>query len=150
LLGVDIASGICRVVKRPHVSNRATLHYLLWSFMLKIGTWDGAWPLGKSRWLLVWKGRESNVESWHLQGTCEQVFHVLIACWSYGPSKPSSMPSTDVWLSPLLLWLCGGEKLSGDSRISQPACRGCCHEPSFSRAMTLSNAVDDYVNGCYT
>jgi hypothetical protein len=52
----------------------------------------------------------------------ENVLNIMITCWSDGPSKPSSMPSTDVWLSPLLLWLCRGEKLGGDPWIGQPAC----------------------------
>jgi hypothetical protein len=29
LVGVDIATGRCRVVERPHVSNRTKLHYIL-------------------------------------------------------------------------------------------------------------------------
>jgi hypothetical protein len=38
-------------------------------------------------------------------GTHEQVLNVPIACRWYGPGKPSSLLSTDVWLSPLLHWL---------------------------------------------
>jgi hypothetical protein len=39
-------------------------------------------------------------------GTREQVLNVPITCRQYGPGKPSSLLSIDVWLSPLLHWLC--------------------------------------------
>jgi hypothetical protein len=29
---------------------------------------------------------------------CEQVLNVSVACWWYGPNKPSSRPSIDAWL----------------------------------------------------
>jgi hypothetical protein len=38
-------------------------------------------------------------------GTYEQVLNVPIAYQWYGPGKPSSLLSVDVWLSPLLHWL---------------------------------------------
>jgi hypothetical protein len=36
-------------------------------------------------------------------GIHEQVLNVLIAYQRYGPDKPSSMLSIDVWLYPLLI-----------------------------------------------
>jgi hypothetical protein len=41
----------------------------------------------------------------------EQVWNVLIACWRYGPSKPSSLVPTDVWLKPTTSMVVLGEKL---------------------------------------
>jgi hypothetical protein len=38
-------------------------------------------------------------------GPVEQTLNVPIACRWYGPGKPSSLLSIDVWLSPLLHWL---------------------------------------------
>jgi hypothetical protein len=44
-------------------------------------------------------------------GTQEQVLNVLIACRWYGPSKPSSRPSTGAWLKPTASMAVLGEKL---------------------------------------
>jgi hypothetical protein len=60
----------------------------------------------------------------------------------YETSKPSSLPLTVVWISPLLLWLRVGGKLAGDPQIDQPTCWGCSQEPCFSGVVTLSNSVD--------
>jgi hypothetical protein len=49
----------------------------------------------------------------------------------YEPSNPSSLLLTVVWLSPLLLWLWGWEKLDGDTQINQLACWGCSREFFF-------------------
>jgi hypothetical protein len=79
----------------------------------------------------------------------EQVLNVPIACWWYGPSKPSSRPSTEGWLCPHgfndylrretgyrpvdrsagVLWIMSGALFSG--------------------AVALLNSIDDYVKGCY-
>jgi hypothetical protein len=42
-----------------------------------------------------------------------------------------------------------GEKLSMDTRIDQPACCGLYQVPFFSRAVALSIAIDDFMNGCH-
>jgi hypothetical protein len=55
-------------------------------------------------------------------GPREQVLNVLTAYQRYGPDKPSSLLSIDVWLSPQLLWLGVEEKLDGDPQSGQPAC----------------------------
>jgi hypothetical protein len=47
-------------------------------------------------------------------GPREQVLNVLTAYQRYRPDNPSSMLSTDAWLSPLHHWLRVGEKLDGD------------------------------------
>jgi hypothetical protein len=52
----------------------------------------------------------------------------------YESSKPSSLLLTVVWLSPMLLWLWGGEKLNGDPQISQLACWGYSREFLFLRS----------------
>jgi hypothetical protein len=84
-------------------------------------------------------------------GFCKQVLNVPIACWWYGPSKPTSLPSTYAWLCPPTASLVGsGEKLGTDLWIGQPACCGLCEEPLFSEAVALLNSIDDYVKGCYT
>jgi hypothetical protein len=42
-----------------------------------------------------------------------------------------------------------GEKLGMDPQIGQPARWGLCQEPFFSRAATLSIAVEDFAKGCH-
>jgi hypothetical protein len=64
------------------------------------------------------------VERRHLQGCspllsrlrtdglapCEQVLNVPITCWWYGPSKLSSLSSTDAWLKSIASLVGLGEK----------------------------------------
>jgi hypothetical protein len=42
-----------------------------------------------------------------------------------------------------------GEKLGTDPQISQSVCYGLCREPFLSGAVTLLNAVDDFMKVCY-
>jgi hypothetical protein len=65
----------------------------------------------------------------------EQVLNVPIACWSYGPSKPSSLSSTEAWLKSTASLVGLGEKYGIDSWIGQPACCGLCQESFFSGAV---------------
>jgi hypothetical protein len=53
-------------------------------------------------------------------GTREKVLNVLIACWWYGPSKPSSLLSIDVWLKRTALMTVLGEKLRQVPWTTQP------------------------------
>jgi hypothetical protein len=74
-------------------------------------------------------------------GPREQVLNVLTAYQRYETDKPSSLLSTDVWLSPLLLWLRVGGKLGGDTWIGQLACWECSQVPYFLGVVTLFNSV---------
>jgi hypothetical protein len=67
----------------------------------------------------------------------------------YGPSKPSSLPSTEGGFTLIASMVALGEKLGTDQRIDQPACYGLCREPFFSGAVALSIVVDDFVKGCH-
>jgi hypothetical protein len=67
---------------------------------------------------------------WRLRASLECTDHMLV----YGSSKPSNLLLTVVWLSPLLLWLWGGEKLDGDTQIGQSACWGFSQEFLFLRS----------------
>jgi hypothetical protein len=62
----------------------------------------------------------------------------------YGPSKPSSLPSTEGGFTPIASMAALGEKLDTDPWISQPACCGLCREPFYSGAVALSIVVDDF------
>jgi hypothetical protein len=53
-------------------------------------------------------------------GTREQVLNVLIACRCYGPGKPSSRSSTDVWLKPTASVAVLGEKARWVPWATQP------------------------------
>jgi hypothetical protein len=66
----------------------------------------------------------------------------------YRTSKPSSLPLTEGGFITTVSMAALGEKLGTDSRIGQPVCCGLCREPIFSRAVTLSIAVDDFTKGC--
>jgi hypothetical protein len=65
-------------------------------------------------------------------GICEQVLNVSIICWWYGPSKPSSLPSTEACLKSTALLVGLGEKLDTDPRIGQPTCCELCQESFFT------------------
>jgi hypothetical protein len=67
----------------------------------------------------------------------------------YGPSKPSSLPSTEGGFTPTASMAGSEEKLDTNLRIGQPSRCGSCQEPFSSGAVTLSIAVDDYAKGCY-
>jgi hypothetical protein len=53
-------------------------------------------------------------------GTHEQVLNVPIACRWYGPSKPSSLLSTDVWLKRTASMAVLGKKMRRVLRTTQP------------------------------
>jgi hypothetical protein len=76
-------------------------------------------------------------------GSHEQVLNILIACWCYEPSKPSSLPSIegDFILTASLVAL--REKVGMDPWICQSSCCRLAQKPFFSGAMTLSSIVDD-------
>jgi hypothetical protein len=111
MLGVDISFGRSRVVRRPFDYCRSTTH-LLWKFLVEIinSRPDGV-NRGKRR-TVGWEGWGEycgNLTPLRLlppsvlvkdRGVdiCEQVLNVLIACWRYGPSKLSSLMSTNLWL----------------------------------------------------
>jgi hypothetical protein len=61
----------------------------------------------------------------------EQVLNVPIACRRYGPSKSSSLPSTDGSFTLTASMTVLREKLGTNSMIVQPTCRGLCREPFF-------------------
>jgi hypothetical protein len=68
----------------------------------------------------------------------------------YGPSKPSSLTSTEGGFTPTTSMVGLGKKLDTYPRISQSACYGLGREPFFSGAVALSIATDDFVKSCYT
>jgi hypothetical protein len=55
----------------------------------------------------------------------------------YGPSKPSSLSSTEVWLKPTASLVVRGEKLGGDPQIGQPTCWGCSQKSLFLRSSEI-------------
>jgi hypothetical protein len=75
--------------------------------------------------------------------------NVPIICRRYGPSKPSSLPSTEGDFTPNGSMIVMGEKLGIDPWIGQSACCRLGREPFFSRAVALFIAVDDFAKGCY-
>jgi hypothetical protein len=81
-------------------------------------------------------------------GPREQVLNVSIICQRYGPSKPSSMPSTEGGFTPTASMVVLREKLDMDLRIGQPVCCG-VSGALFSRAVALSIVVDDFTKGFY-
>jgi hypothetical protein len=46
----------------------------------------------------------------------------------YGPSKPSSLSSTEAWLKTTILLVDLGKKLGMDMQIGQSACCGLCRK----------------------
>jgi hypothetical protein len=76
-------------------------------------------------------------------GPREQVLNVPIAYRWYEPDKPSSLLLIDVLTFSTASLVGSGEKLGTGPRIGQSACCGLCWEPFFSRAVTLSNSVND-------
>jgi hypothetical protein len=71
----------------------------------------------------------------------EQVLNVLIACQSYGPDKPSSMPSIDAWICPTASTVVLGEKLGMDPQIGPSMCFGSGLEPFFSKQLPCSSLL---------
>jgi hypothetical protein len=67
----------------------------------------------------------------------------------YGPSKRSSLSSTDGSFTPTASMAALGEKLSTDPRIGQSTCCGMCREPFFSGAVALSIAIADFAKSCH-
>jgi hypothetical protein len=67
----------------------------------------------------------------------------------YGPSKPSSLSLTEVWLKSIASLVGLGEKLDTDPRIDQPACCGLCREPFFSGAVGSVQICRRLVKGCH-
>jgi hypothetical protein len=65
---------------------------------------------------------------WPPRATIESTNHILV----YGPSKPSSLSSTEAWIKPTASLVGLGEKLGTDPRIGQLVCCGLCREPFFS------------------
>jgi hypothetical protein len=80
-------------------------------------------------------------------GPCEQVLNVPIACWCYGPDKPSSCLSTEAYLFPTASLVVVGEKLGMDLRIRWSSSYGLCREPFFSGVVDMYKSVDDFVKG---
>jgi hypothetical protein len=68
----------------------------------------------------------------------------------YRPSKLSSLSSTKGGFTPTVSMAGLGEKLGMDPWISQSSCYELCWKYFFSRAVTLSIAVFDFVKCCYT
>jgi hypothetical protein len=66
----------------------------------------------------------------------------------YGPSKPSSRLSTEVWHFSIASLAVVEEKLGTDPQMGQPSCFGLYWEPLVSGAVDLFKYVDDYANGC--
>jgi hypothetical protein len=81
-------------------------------------------------------------------GTREQVLNVPIAYRWYGPDKPSSMLSTDVWLLLLLPWLYWKRNWVVDLRTTQPGWR-LCREPFFLGAVGSVQRCWWLVKGCH-
>jgi hypothetical protein len=150
------------VVRRPSGSH---------SFLkLKFGLIDGLglnWRSGGAlRWkakTINWEGREWCVKSWHLQGYSPHLCQLRIdklapvsKYWTYrshvcvyGPSKPSSWLPTDAWFCPhgFIGWLRRETKYGpADQSVSV---LWIVSEPFLSGAVTLLNAVDDFVKVCY-
>jgi hypothetical protein len=124
--------------------------------MSRLLSWDRAEPLGESGGSSVGKGGEGDMESWHLPGCspylCRLRTKGLVPVskywtyWSYaidmGLVNWCSLLPPDAWLSPLLQWLWGAEKLDGDPQIGQLAWWGCSREFLF-----LSSS--DFVQRCW-
>jgi hypothetical protein len=124
-------------VQRPLDWCRSTTHLLLrFGLCLRMLTWDWTGPVGKNGGSLVGK---SDVEGRQLQGCSPHL------CWL---RTDGMTPASKDWPR-LLQWLWGGEKLRGDSWISQPACWGCSRESLFLRAMDPFNSVGDYTKSCH-
>jgi hypothetical protein len=103
----------------------------------------------------MWKASTSKVVALpmsvkdHWVGPREQVLNVPIVSRRYRPDKPSSLPSTKSGFTPTASMAFYGEKLGTDPWIGQPVCCGLFLEPFFSGVVALSNAVDDFMKGCY-
>jgi hypothetical protein len=67
----------------------------------------------------------------------------------YGPSKTSSLPSTEGGFTPTASMAVLGEKLGTDPWIGQPTCSRLCREPFFLVGVALSIAIDDFMKGCH-
>jgi hypothetical protein len=76
-------------------------------------------------------------------GPWEQVLNVPIAYRWYEPDKPSSLLLIDVLAFSTASLVGSEEKLGTGLRIGQSACCELCWKPFFSRAVTLSNSVND-------
>jgi hypothetical protein len=83
---------------------------------------------------------------WPPRASIERTDRMLV----YGPSKPSSLTSTEGAFTPTASLAGSGEKLGTDPWISQPSCCALCQEPFFLGAVALSIAVDNFMKGCYT
>jgi hypothetical protein len=130
-------------------------------FMLRMLTWDRIMPLGESRELSVRKGRESNVESRHLQGGSPRLCRLRTnelaltsKYWMYqscagdvGPLNWYSLLRTDAWLFSTTSMVVIGGKLGMDPQIGQPLCYGLGWEPFFSGVVDPFNPVDDFTKG---
>jgi hypothetical protein len=66
-----------------------------------------------------------------------------------GPSKPSSMSSTEGGFTLTASMAALGLKLGTNPWIGQPACCALCREPFFSGAMAMTITVDDFAKGCH-
>jgi hypothetical protein len=110
---------------------------------------------------LVGKGGECDVGSQHLQGCSprlcrlrtdgfasrELVLNVLITCCCYGPSKYSSLPSTEGWLYPHCFNDCLGRETGYGPMDRLAVMLWIELGPFFSGAVALSNVGYDFVKG---
>jgi hypothetical protein len=80
---------------------------------------------------------------------CEKVLNVSIACWWYGPSKPSSLSSTEAWIKSTASLVVLGEKLGMDPHIGQLMCCRLCREIFFSGAVRSIQICRWLVKGCH-
>jgi hypothetical protein len=125
-------------------------------------TWDRAGSLDEKWRPSVEKNGEWYMESCHLQvysprlcrlrtdrlaprASIERTDRILI----YGPSKPSSLSSTEAWLNPTTLLVGLGEKLGMYPLIGQLVYCGLCQEPFFSGAVESVQIYRWLVKGCY-
>jgi hypothetical protein len=111
--------------------------------------WKGETAGWKGRGDGMWKGGTSKAVAPPVSvndlwvGPHEQVSNVPIVYWWHGPSKRSSLSSTDAYLYPHYFKVGSREKLYTDPWIGQPTRCGLCQEPFLSGAVTLLNFVDD-------
>jgi hypothetical protein len=140
------------------------------SLNLNFGLVGGSWLNWRPGGALRWKVETTNWEGWGVWcdmsepprlypssmsvkdrwvGPREQVLNVPIAYWCYGPSKPSSLTSTEGGLTPTTSIIGLREKLGMNPWMGKPSCCRLGREPFYSGAVALSIIVDDFVKGCY-
>jgi hypothetical protein len=105
---------------------------------------SGLWKTGTSKAVVpTYVGR--GPMGWTPRASIERTNCILV----YGPSKPSSLTSTEGGFTPIASMIGLGEKLGTDPWIRQSSCCGFCREPFLLGVVALSIPVDDFTKGSY-